>query len=42
MRHVKLRKVEDLQREGLRDLVEEAARLNRESPAPAMGRGKTQ
>jgi len=40
MRHVKLRKLEDLQREGLRDLVEEAARLNRQSPAPSMGRGR--
>jgi hypothetical protein len=39
LRHVKLRKVEDLQRDGLRQLVEEAARLNRETPAPAMGRG---
>jgi len=38
MRHVKLRNVEDLQREGLRELVEEAARLNRESPAKGMGR----
>ena len=39
MRHVKLRKAEDLRRDGLRELVEEAARLNRESPAPSMGRG---
>lgn len=39
MRHVKLRTVEDLRREGLRELVEEAARLNRETPAPSMGRG---
>ena len=38
MRHVKLREVEDLRRDGLRELVEEAARLNRESPAPSMGR----
>ncbi len=38
MRHVKLRKLEDLQREGLRELVEEAARLNRESPAKRMGK----
>jgi hypothetical protein len=37
LRHVKLRKVEDLRKDGLRQLVEEAARLNRESPAPAMG-----
>lgn len=40
LRHVKLRKVEDLSKDGLRQLVEEAARLNRESPAPAMGRKK--
>ena len=39
-RHVKLRKVEDLRREGLRELVENAARLNRETPAPKMGGGK--
>jgi hypothetical protein len=38
MRHVKLRNVEDLRREGLRELVEEAARLNRETPSPSMGR----
>jgi len=38
LRHVKLRKAEDLHREGLRGLVENAARLNRESPAPKMGR----
>jgi hypothetical protein len=37
-RHVKLRKLEDLRREGLRELVDSAARLNRESPAPKMGR----
>jgi hypothetical protein len=37
-RHVKLRKVDDLRREGLRGLIEEAARLNRESLAPKMGR----
>jgi hypothetical protein len=41
LRHVKLRKVEDLQQDGLHELVEEAARLNRESPAPSMGRGRT-
>jgi hypothetical protein len=40
LRHVKLRNVEDLRREGLRELVEEAARLNRESPAPSMGGGR--
>jgi hypothetical protein len=40
LRHVKLRNVEDLGREGLRELVEGAARLNRESPAPAMGGGR--
>jgi hypothetical protein len=39
-RHVKLRKVEDLRREGLRELVEDAARLNREIPASKMGGGK--
>ena len=38
MRHVKLRNLEDLQREGLRELVEEAARLNRETPAKGMGK----
>jgi hypothetical protein len=38
LRHVKLRKVEDLRREGLRELIENAVRLNRESPAPKMGR----
>jgi hypothetical protein len=37
LRHVKLRNVEDLGKDGLRQLVEEAARLNRESPAPRMG-----
>jgi hypothetical protein len=39
LRHVKLRKAEDLRREGLRELIENAVRLNRESPAPKMGRG---
>jgi hypothetical protein len=38
MRHVKLRNVEDLRKDGLRDLVKEAARLNRETPAPRMGK----
>jgi hypothetical protein len=38
LRHVKLRKVEDLRREGLRELLAEAVRLNRESPAGRMGR----
>jgi hypothetical protein len=38
MRHVKLRNVEDLRREGLRELVEEAARLNRETPSQGMGK----
>jgi hypothetical protein len=38
MRHVKLRNVEDLRREGLRELVEEAAHLNRETPAKGMGK----
>jgi len=38
MRHVKLRNVEDLRREGLRELVEEAARLNRETPSKGMGK----
>lgn len=38
MRHVKLRNVEDLRREGLRELVEEAVRLNRETPAKRMGK----
>jgi hypothetical protein len=38
MRHVKLRNVKDLHREGLRELIENAVRLNRESPAPKMGR----
>ena len=42
MRHVKLREVEDLRREGLRELVADAARLNRESPAPSMGSGRSQ
>ena len=41
LRHVKLRKVEDLRKDGLRELVEEAARLNRETPAQTMmGRSK--
>jgi hypothetical protein len=41
LRHVKLRKMEDLRKEGLRELVEEAARLNRETPAQTMmGRRK--
>jgi hypothetical protein len=40
LRHVKLRNVEDLRREGLRELVGEAARLNRESPSQTMGKGK--
>jgi hypothetical protein len=41
LRHVKLRNVEDPRREGLRELVEEAARLNRETPAQTMmGRRK--
>jgi hypothetical protein len=40
LRHVKLRTVADLRREGLRELVENAARLNRESPAPKMGGGR--
>ncbi len=38
LRHVKLRKVEDLNRGGLRDLVEAAARLNREQPEQRMQR----
>jgi hypothetical protein len=38
MRHVKLRNVEDLRKDGLRELVEEAARLNRETPAKRMGK----
>lgn len=32
LRHVKLRKAEDLKREGLRELVKAAARLNRDDP----------
>lgn len=39
LRHVKLRRMEDLRRDGLRELVEAAARLNRESPAQGMGQG---
>jgi hypothetical protein len=38
LRHVKLRNVEDLHKDGLRELVEEAARLNRETPAKRMGK----
>jgi hypothetical protein len=38
MRHVKLRNVEDLRREGLRELVAEAVHLNRETPAKRMGK----
>ncbi len=38
LRHVKLRQVEDLQREGLRELLAEAVRLNRENPAGKMGK----
>ncbi len=40
LRHVKLRNVEDLRKDGLRELVEESARLNRETPAPTMGQRK--
>lgn len=38
LRHVKLRNVEDLRREGLRELLAEAVRLNRENPAGRMGK----
>lgn len=36
MRHVKLRKAEDLDHEGLLQLIQVAAKLNRESPATGM------
>ncbi len=36
LRHVKVRKVEDLRREGLRELVEAAASLNRKDPQQGM------
>lgn len=38
LRHVKLRQVEDLRREGLRELVQAAERRDREAPARRMGR----
>ena len=36
MRHVKLRKVEDLERKGFRGLVQAAARLKGKAPMPGM------
>ena len=40
LRHVKLRRLDDLERPGLRELIEAAARLNREEPVEGMGRRK--
>jgi hypothetical protein len=37
LRHVKLRGLEDLNREGMRELIQSAARRNVENPTPAMG-----
>jgi len=40
LRHVKLRSVEDVVRSGLRKLVKQAARLNRETPQLGMRPGR--
>ena len=40
LRHVKLRKVEDLKQDGLKKLIESAAKLNREGKLATMGRKK--
>lgn len=37
MRHVKLRTIDDLQRDGLRELIAEAAALNERDPQRSMG-----
>ena len=41
LRHVKLRKVEDLERTGLKQLVEAAARLEGKAPMRGMSRKRT-
>ncbi len=41
LRHVKIRSVEDLQQQGLSELLLEASRLNASTPARSMGRKKT-
>ena len=41
LRHVKLRKVEDLERTGLKQLVEAAARLEGKAPTPGMSGKRT-
>lgn len=40
LRHVKLRELKDLHREGMRELVQAAARRSVENPAPAMNRSR--
>ena len=40
MRHVKVRKIEDLQRSGMRELILAVAELNRKDPLKPMGSSK--